>query len=67
MVVTTVFPIAREGKIVAGQTIRVDDQVRTNDSVYLAAVLQQVDAFNGPRNLKKASMLRKGLAGAGKT
>ncbi len=67
VVVTTVFRDRARGKIVAGQTIRVDDQVRTNDSVYLAAVLQQVDALTARGNLKKAlDVAQKALAGAGK-
>jgi tetratricopeptide (TPR) repeat protein len=52
--VTTVFRDRARGRIIEGQTIRAGDQVRTDDSVYLSAVLQQVDALAARGDLKKA-------------
>jgi hypothetical protein len=64
---TTVFRDRARGKIVAGDTIRAGDQVRTNDSAYLSAVLQQVDALTARGDLKKAlDVAQKALAQAGK-
>ncbi len=54
VVVTTIFRDRARGRIVAGDTIRVGDQVRADDSVYLSAVLQQVDALTARGDLKKA-------------
>jgi len=54
IVVTTVFRDRARGRIVEGQTVRAGDQVRTGDSVYLSAVLQQVDALAARGELKKA-------------
>jgi len=54
MIVTTIFRDRARGRIVAGETIRVGDEVRTDDSVYLSAVLQQVDALTTRGDLKKA-------------
>jgi len=54
IVVTTVFRDRARGRIVTGEAIRAGDQVRTDDSVYLSAVLQQVDALTARGDLKKA-------------
>jgi tetratricopeptide (TPR) repeat protein len=54
IVVTTVFRDRARGRIVEGETIRAGDQVRTDDSAYLSAVSQQVDALTARGDLKKA-------------
>jgi len=54
MVVTTIFRDRARGRIVEGATIRAGDQVRSDDSVFLSAVLQQVDALTARGDLKKA-------------
>jgi tetratricopeptide (TPR) repeat protein len=63
VLVNTVFRDRARGRIVAGNIIHVGDQVRTNDSVYLSAVLQQMDALTARGDLKKAlDVGRKALA-----
>jgi len=65
IVVSTIFRDRARGGI-AGETIRVGDQVRAGDSVYLSAVLQQVDALTARAELKKAiDVAEKALAQLG--
>src|SRR5260370_2852583 len=54
IVVTTIFRDRARGRIVQGEAIRVGDQVRTDGSVYLSAVMQQVDALTARGDMKKA-------------
>ncbi len=54
IVVTTIFRDYARGRIDAGETIRVGDEVRTGGPAYLSAVLQQVDALTARGDLKKA-------------
>jgi len=54
MVLTTIFRDRARGRMVAGETIRVGDQVRANDSVYLSAVLDRMDALEARGGGKKA-------------
>jgi tetratricopeptide (TPR) repeat protein len=52
--VTTVFRDRARGRIIEGATIREGDQVRADQSVYLSAVLEQVDALTARGHSKKA-------------
>ncbi len=54
IVVTTIFRDRARGRIVAGESIHVGDQVRTDGPVYLSAVMQQLDALAARGELKKA-------------
>src|SRR5260370_19816141 len=48
IVVTTIFRDRARARIVAGESIHVGDQVRTDGPVYLSAVMQQLDALPAP-------------------
>jgi tetratricopeptide (TPR) repeat protein len=52
--VTTVFRDRARGRIVQGATLREGDQVRTDQSVYVWAVLWEIDALTARRQSKKA-------------
>jgi len=54
IVVTTIFRDRARGRIATGETVRAGDQVRTDGSVYLSAVMQQVDALTARGDSKKA-------------
>jgi hypothetical protein len=61
--ITTVFRDHARGKIVDGDAVRANDQVRVPNSIHLNAIRQQVDALAANGDLKTArDVARKALA-----
>jgi hypothetical protein len=63
--ITTVFRDHARGKIVDGDAIRANDQVRIPDATHLNAVRQQVDALAANGNLKTARDVARTALAAG--
>jgi hypothetical protein len=63
--ITTVFRDHARGKIVDGDAIRANDQVRVPSTAHLNAILQQVDALAANGNLKAARDVARNALAAG--